>query len=105
MIQHSLVNYLPENYDVTVHLGEDRGDFHGDPTERWPVRLIDSGLGAMTGGRSKRIASYFDHQAFCVTCRDGVADVDVNALVELQPAHGRLATVTAVHRSAGSARV
>src|SRR5437764_1272337 len=50
MIKSYFVNYFAENYDITVHLGENRVDFHGDPNERWTVTLVDTGLNTMTGG-------------------------------------------------------
>jgi glucose-1-phosphate cytidylyltransferase len=51
----------------------------------------------MTGGRLKRVASYVnDEEAFCFTYGDGVADVDISALIAFHRQHGKLATVTAV---------
>lgn len=96
MIKSYFVNYFAENYDITVDLGKNRVDFHGDPNERWTVTLVDTGLHTMTGGRIKRIAPYVGNEAFCLTYGDGVADVDIRALVDFHRAQGRLATVTAV---------
>jgi glucose-1-phosphate cytidylyltransferase len=50
----------------------------------------------MTGGRLKRVLPYVGDETFCLTYGDGVADVDVGALIAHHRAHGRLATVTAV---------
>ena len=51
----------------------------------------------MTGGRLKRVAKYVkDEEQFCFTYGDGVADVDVRALIAFHRAHRKLATVTAV---------
>ncbi len=96
MIKSYFVNYFAENYDITVHLGENRVDFHGSPSERWKVTLVDTGLDTMTGGRIKRIAPYIGDQAFCLTYGDGVANVDIRALVDFHLAQRRLVTVTAV---------
>jgi glucose-1-phosphate cytidylyltransferase len=96
MIKSYFVNYFTENYDITVHLGENRVDFLGRPSERWSVTLIDTGLATMTGGRIKRIAPHIGNETFCLTYGDGVSDVDVRALVDFHRAQGRLATVTAV---------
>lgn len=63
----------------------------------WDVGLIDTGLDTMTGGRVKRLAAHLDDEPFMVTYGDGVSDVDLGALVRFHRAHGRLATVTAVH--------
>lgn len=51
----------------------------------------------MTGGRLKRLARYLDDdESFCMTYGDGVADLDVSALLDFHRSHGKLATVTAV---------
>lgn len=96
MLKSYFVNYFVENYDVTVHLGENRVDFHGDPSERWTVTLVNTGLTTMTGGRIKRIAPHVGNETFCLTYGDGVSDVNIRALVDFHRSHGRLATVTAV---------
>jgi glucose-1-phosphate cytidylyltransferase len=96
LIKDYFVNYFTENYDITVHLGENRIDLHGDASERWKVRLVDTGLNTMTGGRIKRIASLVDDKTFCVTYGDGVIDLDIRKVVDYHAKHGRKATVTAV---------
>ena len=62
----------------------------------WNINLIDTGVGTNTGGRIKRLAPYVDKQTFMLTWGDGVADIDINALLKFHRSHGKLATVTAV---------
>jgi len=50
----------------------------------------------MTGGRLKRVRDYVRDEAFCFTYGDGVADIDITALVAFHMSHGLDATVTAV---------
>ena len=50
----------------------------------------------MTGGRLKRVRDYIEDEDFCFTYGDGVADVDITALIAHHRSHGRLSTVTAV---------
>jgi len=51
----------------------------------------------MTGGRLKRVAGHLDpHEDFCLTYGDGVADIDIAALVSFHRQQGRKATLTAV---------
>jgi len=68
---------------------------HRSESEDWKVTLIDTGVDTMIGGRIKRAIPYIEGDAFCLTYGDGVADVDINALVDFHRSHGRLATVTA----------
>jgi glucose-1-phosphate cytidylyltransferase len=43
------------------------------------------------------VAKYLqDEEAFCFTYGDGVADIDIGALLKFHKAHGKAATVTAV---------
>jgi glucose-1-phosphate cytidylyltransferase len=69
---------------------------HGGSVEPWRVTLVDTGEATQTGGRLKRVAPYVGDGTFLMTYGDGVADVDLGALVEFHRAHGKLATVTAV---------
>ena len=50
----------------------------------------------MTGGRLKRLAHLLRGETFLMTYGDGVADIDIDALVRFHRQHRRLATVTAV---------
>jgi glucose-1-phosphate cytidylyltransferase len=51
----------------------------------------------MTGGRIKRVEKYLGEDTFMVTYGDGVADINLKALVDFHRQHGRLATLTVVH--------
>jgi len=66
--------------------------------ERWPdgveVACLDTGLDTPTGGRALAAARQLGEQPFCLTYADGVADIDLRALLAAHRAHGRLATVT-----------
>ena len=65
-------------------------------TPDWEVGLIDTGASTMTGGRLRRLKEHLGNAPFMVTYGDGVADIDIAALVEFHRSHGKLATVTAV---------
>src|ERR687898_3426359 len=63
----------------------------------WSVELIDTGPDTDTGGRIGRLAPYLGDAPFMLTWCDGLADVDLRELGAFHLAHGRLATLTAVH--------
>lgn len=63
----------------------------------WNVAPIDTGAKTMTGGRIRRLESFIGNETFMATYGDGVADIDINKLVDFHKSHGKLATVTAVH--------
>lgn len=61
------------------------------------VQCTYTGADTQTGGRIKRLQRYLTGKTFLLTWTDGVADIDVNALVAFHRRHGRMATLTAVH--------
>lgn len=77
---------------------EPTGDRAGGRTLRLngSVHLVDTGLDVMTGGRLRRLAPLLRDETFMLTYGDGVADIDLRALVDLHRRSGRLATITAV---------
>jgi glucose-1-phosphate cytidylyltransferase len=97
MIKEFFANYLLHNSDVTIDAASGEITYHQSTTEPWRVTLVDTGEATLTGGRLKRIAPYLDPgEAFCMTYGDGVADIDIAALITHHKTHGRLATLTAV---------
>jgi glucose-1-phosphate cytidylyltransferase len=70
-------------------------EIHKQNAEPWKVTLVDTGEATLTGGRLARVREYLT-DTFCFTYGDGVADVDIGALVAHHRQHGRHATLTAV---------
>lgn len=99
MIKEYFLNYEAMNNDFTICLGrQHRITHHGAHSEQdFMVTLAETGGQAMTGARVKRVEEYVPDETFLVTYGDGVADIDIKALVEFHRSHGRLATVTTVH--------
>ena len=68
--------------------------------ESWPagveIEPVDTGLDTPTGGRIRLVADRVGDATFCATYADGVADIDLGALVAFHSGHGGLATVTVV---------
>lgn len=96
-IKDYFLNYHPRMSDLTVHLKSGQVDYSNPTAEDWRVSLIDTGASTMTGGRLLRLRSQLESGGtFMLTYGDGVADVDIAALLAFHRSHGRLATVTAV---------
>ena len=97
MIKEFFANYRLHMSDVTFDYGRNDISTHVGRAEAWKVTLVDTGLETMTGGRLKRLAPYLGNEPFCMTYGDGVAQLDIQAMVRFHLSHGRAATVTAVH--------
>jgi glucose-1-phosphate cytidylyltransferase len=97
VIKNYFYNYAPTNLDFTVKLGShDEIVYHGSHEEfDWTVTVADTGPRTMTGGRIKRIERFVDGEDFLCTYGDGIANVDVSALVAYHAVHGKTATMTA----------
>jgi glucose-1-phosphate cytidylyltransferase len=97
MIKEFFANYFLHTSDVTFDLANREMEVHSCHAEPWRVTLVDTGLETQTGGRLRRVAAHLaDEATFCLTYGDGVANVDITALVSFHQAHGLAATVTAV---------
>ena len=64
--------------------------------EDWKVTVVNTGLDTLTGGRIKRIEPYIGKEPFMMTYGDGVADVNIQELVEKHKSSNNLVTLTAV---------
>lgn len=69
-------------------------------SEDWPagveVECLDTGIDTPTGGRLKLAESLVHGSTFCATYADGVADIDLAALLDFHAESGRTATMTVV---------
>jgi glucose-1-phosphate cytidylyltransferase len=97
VIKEYFANYFLHMSDVTFDMATNQMEVHERKAEPWKVTLVDTGDETLTGGRLKRVGSYLSKEkAFCFTYGDGIADVDIRALINFHESHGNLATVTAV---------
>jgi glucose-1-phosphate cytidylyltransferase len=97
MIKEYFANYFLHTSDVTFDLANNSTTIHQNSSEPWRVTLVDTGDETQTGGRLKAIRRYLDEdEAFCFTYGDGVAALDIRALLAFHKAHGKRATMTAV---------
>jgi len=60
------------------------------------IQLINTGDDTMTGGRIKRIQPYVNNEPFMLTYGDGVADIDLNKLIDIHKRSNNTCTVSAV---------
>lgn len=99
-IKEYFLNYRVLGSNFTVDLASGSLSRIESPSVDWRVSLVDTGLATMTGGRVKRMARYLDGEPFMLTYGDGVADVDLRALLDYHRAQKKMVTVTAVHPAA-----
>lgn len=97
IIKEYFANYFLHMADVTLDLTSNSMEVHENWSEPWKITLVETGADTMTGGRLKAVRRYLtEGEPFCFTYGDGVATVDVSALMAFHASHGRRATITAV---------
>jgi glucose-1-phosphate cytidylyltransferase len=100
VIKEYFLNYRTLNSDFTVDLSSGNVVAHQQDAVDWRVTLVDTGLNSMTGGRVKRMQDFIGNEPFLLTYGDGVADIDLDALIKFHKGHGKMVTVSAVHPGA-----
>lgn len=103
LIQDYFLNYRTATSDFTLKL-DDRSpiQFHNPHQEKdWVITFANTGQATMTGARVKRIEQYIDTDSFLLTYGDGLADIDVYALLRFHESHKKIATVTGVRPGVG----
>ncbi len=71
--------------------------------ERWRVRVIDTGVDCMTGGRIARALDVITQDGtekfenFAVTYGDGLSDVNLDEELAFHEKHGKIGTILGVH--------
>ena len=89
-------DYNIRNTDFTVDLRSGAITPHPREIEDWRVTLCDTGQETLKGGRLKRVARYIDTDRFMVTYGDGVADIDIDKLIDFHMKSGTIGTFTGV---------
>ena len=97
IIKDYFLNFYALNNDISIDLATGKTTIHDGNLPKWTIHLIDTGLYTQTGGRLKRLQKWLGNdEVFMFTYGDGVADIDLKALLEFHYSHGKLATVTTV---------
>lgn len=98
VIKEYFANYFKHQSDITFNMKDNKMIVHEKRVEPWTVTLVDTGDDSMTGGRLKRVLPYLkEEKAFCFTYGDGVADINIQDLIDFHHSHGKEATLTATY--------
>ena len=97
VVKQYFAQYHAVNSDISVDLASGKITSETSSEVDWKVTLIDTGLNTMTGGRVNRIKDHVgSDESILLTYGDGVADIDIDALLKFHQSHGRMVTMTAV---------
>ncbi len=97
LIKRYFLEYDWQSRDFTLKLGDGAPTFHTpNDAAGWRITFAETGLDTMTGARVRQAAQYIHAERFLVTYADGVADIDLHALLAHHQRKGLLATMTGV---------
>jgi glucose-1-phosphate cytidylyltransferase len=96
VIKEYFLNYFLHNSDVTIELKDNKVSVHNSNAEDIKVTLVETGLNTKTAGRLKRVKDHLQGEDFMLTYGDGLADINLKALVDYHKSHGKIASVTAI---------
>jgi glucose-1-phosphate cytidylyltransferase len=102
ILWHVIQIFLAQGFDrfllLTGYRGDQVAQFVRD--QAWPsdveIRCLTTGVDTPTGGRVHLAAGQLSRERFCLTYADGLADIDLDALLRRHEAHGADGTMTVV---------
>lgn len=99
MIKEYFYHYRILNSDFTIDMYDNKIEEIREiqDEKNWKVTLVNTGDRAPKGTRLKRIEKYIDSDTFMVTYGDGLANININNLIDFHMKKGKIATVTGVY--------
>ncbi|MBN2454286.1 NTP transferase domain-containing protein [Candidatus Woesearchaeota archaeon] len=71
-------------------------DYFAENEDGWNIEFAETGAETNTGGRIKRAEKYIGEGEFMATYGDGLASINIRALIEQHRKSGKMATITCV---------
>jgi glucose-1-phosphate cytidylyltransferase len=99
VIKDFFINYYTRYSDITVDMSANSVEIHNNRTEPWKVTMLYTGQNTMTGGRLLKAKDFIGNERFMLTYGDGVADINIPALLDCHEKAGKKVTLTAVRPS------
>lgn len=98
VIKEYFFNFEALNNDFTIDLKTNNINYHNKHGEaEWKVTLVDTGINTLKGGRIKRVERFLDDEINMVTYGDGVANINIQSLLEFHKSHNKILTITGVN--------
>jgi glucose-1-phosphate cytidylyltransferase len=97
-IKEYFMGYPWKNHNFELNLGENKYSLLNE-VDSWMITCVDTGQDTMTGARIKMVEEYLDDDTFFVTYGDGLADIDLDALLRFHKQQGKTVTVTGIKKN------
>jgi glucose-1-phosphate cytidylyltransferase len=98
VIKDYFCNYQAKNLDFTVDLSDNSINYHQCHDEKkWKITLVETGINSEKGSRLKKIERYLDDDINFLTYGDGVANINIDKLLQFHKTHKKCVTISGVH--------
>ncbi len=98
-IKEYFMDYAWKCHNFILDMDNPEGDIQMlQKPENWKITFIDTGVNTMTGARIKRAQKYIGDEPFMLTYGDGLADIDLHALLDFHKEKGKVGTVTGIQK-------
>jgi glucose-1-phosphate cytidylyltransferase len=96
MIKDYFLNWRAFANDFTLETRGNNLTFHKNSHDDFKITFVDTGLKSLTGERLRLLKDYIDGDQFMLTYGDGVADINIKALLDFHNSQKTLGTITGV---------
>jgi glucose-1-phosphate cytidylyltransferase len=90
-------NFSKKNSNIKIEKKRDQFRINMKNKETWNVRLVNTGLKTLTGGRLKRVSKFLENDKFFFfTYGDGLAKFNMKSQINFHKKHNKICTVLSV---------
>ncbi|MEH7479577.1 sugar phosphate nucleotidyltransferase [Neobacillus drentensis] len=97
-IKEYFMDYPWRDHNFELNLSDNKYRLLNE-TDSWKVTCVDTGLDTMTGARIKLVEKYLDEDTFLLTYGDGLADINLEELVNFHKEKGKAVTLTGIKKN------
>jgi glucose-1-phosphate cytidylyltransferase len=97
VIKEFFLNERAYASDFSLDTASGKVEFHASNVDDFRITFADTGAESLTGERVLRLRHHLGDGPFMLTYGDGVADIDLGALIRFHKQQGTLVTLTGVH--------
>ena len=91
--------YYFSDFSLNLVEGKVSNFFKNGQEDNFNIIFGETGIETPHGERILKLKRHISEDIFMVTYGDGVADIDIDKLIEFHKSHGKIATITGVHPS------
>lgn len=99
LIKEYFLHYKLHTSDFTLNTKEHDIIYHNNKNDfNWNITFADTGLETLTAKRLFKLKKYLKNDdLFLLTYGDGIADIDINKLIEFHKSQGKIVTITGIN--------